>query len=103
MTDSTTWIGLFHVLPLPGNDALEGAVGAFVTVAAAAEDEQQFVAIVSAALHEAGFEMSSAEDVEPWSTRLRNGRPEKEIRELVKSLSAENRIALGAFYSYDAD
>jgi hypothetical protein len=103
MSNAVTWIGLFHVEPAAGNHALGGAIGAFVTVAATAEGEKQFLDIVSAALREAGFEISAAEDVEPWSTRIKNSRPEKEIHELVESLTTDNRVAFGDFYTYDAE
>jgi hypothetical protein len=71
MSNPTTWIGLFHVLPQPGNDSLEGALGAFVTVAATAEGEMNFLDIASTALRDAGFEISAAEDIEPWSMRIK--------------------------------
>ncbi len=103
MSDATRWIGLFHVLPVAGNDVLDGAIGAFVTIAAMADGEKHFLDIVRTALGEAGFEISSAEDVQPWSTRIRVSRPENEICELVESLTADNRVAFGDFYSYDAE
>ena len=35
-----SWIGLCEVRPQPGNDVLEGAIGAFVNVVALGESEE---------------------------------------------------------------
>ena len=63
------WIGLAHVRPDPGNDSLEGAIGAFVPVLALAEDERDYVNKVTATLQRYEFSVIEIDDIELFEKR----------------------------------
>jgi hypothetical protein len=74
-----------------------------VTVAPIAEDEQDFVRLITAALKQSAFHVSDIEDVEPWAMRITNDAPAQEIVDLVDLLTSTDPIAIGDFYSYDSE
>jgi hypothetical protein len=95
------WIGLAHVRPLPGNDLLEGAIGAFVTVVALARSEDDFVSQASYKLQSYEFEIVEIEDIEPWKVRIEHFPVDEHIQGLVRSLGSDNRVLLGTFHEYE--
>lgn len=54
-----------RLAPKPGNPILGGAIGAYAHVGCAADDRDEFVALVQRFLDVEGFELCEVEDVEP--------------------------------------
>jgi hypothetical protein len=95
------WIGLAHVRPLPGNDLLEGAMGAFVTVVALAYSQDDFLSQARSKLQSYEFEIVEIEDIEPWEVRTKHFPVDEHIQGLVRSLGSDNRVLLGTFHDYE--
>ena len=95
------WIGLAHVKPRPGNDLLDGAIGAFVPSLALAENEEDYASKVTALLSEYGFHVLDLDDIERFEERLKRFPVHEDIVALVSSLSPEEPVALSDFDAYE--
>jgi len=99
----TPWIGLVEVRPREGNDLLQGAIGALVSVIALAQNAQEFLRSARAAANAMEFDVISIENVEPWVVRKSLDNPSQHLCELADTLTDDNRVAFGVFDSYDQE
>jgi hypothetical protein len=106
--EKRTWIGLAHVKPWPGNNMLEGAIGAFVNVLALAVDTSDFISVATDRLNDYEFYVVGIEDVQVFEERLEEceKRPDgcyvdSEIVELAACLSVDEPVSLSTFDAYE--
>jgi hypothetical protein len=97
------WIGLAHVTPVAGNDALAGAIGAFVPVVALTSTQDEFVSLLTYSLESHGFDVVEIEDIETWEERTQRFPVDEQIQALVRSLKADNPIQFSTFQSYASE
>jgi len=95
------WIGKFEVVPIdPADPELEGISGAFVQVIALSENEDDFLSLARQSLHEEGFNVIAADDIEELEVRLRCGKIDDHLAAAAKELSLSNRVFLGDFHAW---
>ena len=95
------WIGLAHVKPREGNDALEGAIGAFVPVLALAAGVEEFVSRATTFLSGLRFDVIEMDDIQLFNERLRAKKVQKAVRKLAKRLTAAEPVVMDTFQAYD--
>ena len=103
MATNTVWVGLVGVDPRPGNDALEGARGAFVRFVALAAAPDDFVRQVHEALDEFQFEFDELSDVEPPSVFSEREEVEGELDRIARTVADDGFSRFGEFHVYDND
>ncbi len=97
------WVGLLHVAPTDDASGLERGMRAFVWVAVAARDVDQFLEHVRTAANQMSLKIEAAEDVAP-ALRTLHGRRNREMRQLaVKALTRPTNVAWGTFHAYEND
>lgn len=94
------WIGLARVRPRPGNDALGGALGAFVASIALAESAGDYASKMTVLLNELAFEVLEIEDVELLDDRMRAHSLSPDILKLAKQVDEETPLVLADFHSF---
>jgi len=97
------WIGLAHVKPKQGNEALQGARGAFVPILSMATDSDHFISTATSFLNAHGFEVIEMEDVQLFEERCKNADVDEELMTLVKNLSETVPVQIDIFQSYIDD
>jgi hypothetical protein len=100
MKNTEVWIGQIEVKPEPGNDALRGALGAFVNVVGLASSEDEYLNLVEAAMADYGFSVINCSYVarlEEWKV---SNRLHPSLAELVCGLTGENPVLFDEFQSY---
>ncbi len=97
------WIGLCEVRPLPGNDSLEGAIGAFVNVVALGESEEDFKRCVLSTMKEYDFEVIAMNDIGTVEEREQREDLIPELSALAQSLTEEYPIQFDEFQAYEAE
>src|SRR5262245_21753001 len=95
------WIGLAHVKECPGNDALEGALGAWVNALAWVQDASRYAVVVREALLELGFELLSTEDEEPLHQRQARSVVAPELLNAAEEVRITGEVRFGTFHSYE--
>ncbi|MFO0942088.1 MAG: hypothetical protein U0930_15220 [Pirellulales bacterium] len=98
--DRTILIGIAHVLPFPGNEALGKAKGAFVNLLGFAEDETEFTNLAIEFMKLLEFEVVKIIEIERYSDREANGLLSEEITELKRHLTASCPMGCSTFDSY---
>ncbi|MCC8361805.1 hypothetical protein LK996_01740 [Lysobacter sp. A6] len=94
------WIGVAEVVPHPGNDLLEGASGAYVSVFGLADAEAQFNEKVKFAFKAMAFDLLELSDVSFMSSVEMWVGVDKTLRERAATLSAENPVEFGSFQCF---
>jgi len=94
------WIGLAHVKPKQGNDALQGAKGAFAPILSMATDVNSFISTATSFLNAHGFEVIEMEDVQIFEERCRDADVDEELMTLAQNLSETDPVQIDIFQSY---
>ena len=97
------WIGLVNVIPLPGNNDLLGAKGAYVNVLALASNSDDFRAVVNSEFSAHKFYVVSIEDVERLAERVKHSPLDQELCAIADDVMRTGNIGFGAFHAYQED
>ncbi len=101
MATNTVWVGLVGVRPRPGNDALEGARGAFVRFLALAAGADDYVRQLHEALDEFQFEFDEVSDVEPYSVFSEREEAAGELDRVARKVADDGFSRFGEFYAFE--
>lgn len=94
------WIGMAHVRPRPGNDALGDAKVAFVVSIAWADSVRDYSEQVTAVLNNYDFDVLEIEDIETLGERLKTQGVAAEIHEVAITVTENNHVALATFHAF---
>lgn len=100
-TFQNIWIGLVHIIPREGNDALGAAVGAYAQIVGMVETESQFIQVMEHLLDEYEFELVSFEEVESLAMQCDGAELSAELTEAIKQLNADRPVVFGPLHAYD--
>ena len=95
------WIGLCEVKPLPGNDSLAGATGAFVNIVALAKDAEDFEMKTRAIMEDYDFVVLSIGDIGTIEERESHHEIVRELAQLASSLTEESPVQFDEFQAYE--
>ena len=101
------WIGLVEIRPLPGNDILQGARGAFTNVLALAAGGREYRDIVTREMQKRGFSVEDIGGEEPFRERVANPKltkdwkdREEEWKERARRVQETGNVVWDTFYRY---
>ena len=97
------WIGLVNVIPMPGNNELMSAKGAYVNVIALASSSDDYDAIVKSELSKLDFFVVSTEDVELLTERVKHSTLAQELYSIADDVKRTGDLGLGTFHAYQED
>ena len=100
------WVGLVHVKPMPGNDVLEGGLGAFASPYALGRNATAYRVTVEKHFGEIGLEVQEVEDVELFKERVWRRDPPLEAFELAARVSLSTPVvwdSLNVYMSEDEE
>jgi hypothetical protein len=103
MIEKQIWIGLVDVVPMPGNNELTGAKGAYVNFIAYASNADEFLSIANAEFTSLEFYVKNIEDAEPLSRRLEIHSLSHELFSLAEDVKRSGSVGFGTFHAYDED
>ncbi|MEL7306225.1 MAG: hypothetical protein AAGJ56_10390 [Myxococcota bacterium] len=102
--NDSVWIALVEVRPRAGKEQLlDGALGAYVSVVALAENAHDYQTRARSLLSGMGFDVTEIENVEPLADRVAHTRPEQAVLDLASQLTPNNPVAVGAFDAYETE
>ena len=102
MVRDDLWIGLAHLVPVRGNDSLEGAAGGFSHVIAAAASEGRFRELVRAAATSHRFTLMKLDQVRRLQEHLASEELSGELAQIACQVAADEVLRFATFYTYDS-
>jgi len=99
-TEKGFWVGVAEVIPRAGNELLEGADGAYVSVVGLARTKTEFTANAKFALGAMDFDVLDVDEVEFISSPEHWVNADPIMRERAATLSAKNPFECGSFHCY---
>jgi hypothetical protein len=98
------WFARVEVRPLPGNDLLQGAAGAFVNLLGRACCMEDLEKAVRQHFHEHNFEVVKVEEPELLAARLARGAVvDDALLDLVHSFPSTEFVRFDKMFSYEAE
>jgi len=97
------WIGMVHVRDCSTEPKLNGAIGAFVSVIALANDSAHFIERAGDLMASMGFQVVEIEDIALWDKRAKMIHNCSKFHSLAAMLPSEGTITYGPFDSYEAE
>jgi hypothetical protein len=94
----TVWVGLAHAKPLADNQIVPEALGAYVTAVGIAQDQQEFLSTVRAALKDLAFELLSLEDNRELGTQ---NQANDQILKLGQAAALSGKVQFNTFHTYE--
>jgi hypothetical protein len=101
MTDAQVWIGLVELRGSADNAYLEGGVGAFANLVAAAADESEFADLANREARMMGLEVVAIEWSRPLQLHLEQHDVSERILGLAPLLGGEQRALFDVLHVWD--
>lgn len=95
-----TWAGTAEVRPMPGNDLLGEASGAFVPVVGMGDSEHEFRDAVQRAMYALDFDLVSLDEVIQIDPRDGLTGLDIALRRRLAAIRAENPVEFGNFHAF---
>lgn len=99
-TERGFWTGVAEVIPRSGNELLEGADGAYVSIVGLMSSKPEFMENAKIAFDAMDFDVLEVADVEFISSPEQWIDADQIMRERVATLSPKNPIECGSFHCY---